>query len=55
VDSPDEIFEAGDVFYVQPGHRPYMLEDTELLQITRKVEHNGFIRQITEAGLIPTG
>lgn len=55
VDSPDEIFEAGDVFYVQPGHRPYMLEDTELLQITRKAEHNGFIQQIAEAGLIPAG
>ncbi len=53
MDQPDEIFSAGDFFFVPPGHRPYMLEDTELLQITDKDEFNAFMKQPGEAGLIP--
>jgi hypothetical protein len=53
-DGTEETFSAGDTFYVQPGHRPYMLEDTELLQLTDKQKHADFIRQIAEAGLIPS-
>ena len=36
VNQPEEIFNAGD-FFVPPGHRPYMLEDTELLRITERM------------------
>ena len=53
VDQPEEIFGAGDFFFVTPGHRPYMLEDTELLQITDKDQFGAFMKQLAEAGLVP--
>ncbi|HEY6494820.1 MAG TPA: hypothetical protein VIZ43_16225 [Trebonia sp.] len=53
VDQPEEIFSAGDLFFVPPGHRPYMLEDTELLQVTDKDDFKAFMRQCGEAGLVP--
>jgi hypothetical protein len=53
VDAPEEIFTAGDFFFVPPGHRPYMLEDTTLLQITDKDEFAGFMKQLSDAGLVP--
>ena len=53
VDQPEEIFGAGDFFFVTPGHRPYMLEDTELLQITDKDQFSAFMKQLAEAGLVP--
>jgi len=52
-DGHEETLNAGDAFYIQPGHRPYMLEDTELLQLTRKSEHNELVRKFVEAGLFP--
>ncbi len=53
VDQPEEIYRAGDFFHVLPGHRPYMLEDTVLLQITEKEKFDGYMRDLAEAGLIP--
>jgi hypothetical protein len=53
VNQPEEIFSAGDLFFVPPGHRPYMLEDTELLQITDKDEFRAFMKQLADAGLVP--
>lgn len=53
VNQPAEIFNAGDFFFVPPGHRPYMLEDTELLQITDKDEFAAFMNQLSDAGVIP--
>ncbi len=52
VDGSEEIFQAGDAFYVSPGHRPYMLAETELLQLNRKADHNELSRKIMEAGLL---
>jgi len=31
-----------------------MLEETELLQLTRKSEHNELVRTFVEAGLFPS-
>jgi hypothetical protein len=53
VDQPEEIYHAGDFFHVPPGHRPYMLEDTVLLQITEKTAFDGYMHDLAEAGLIP--
>jgi uncharacterized RmlC-like cupin family protein len=53
VNQPEEIFSAGDLFFVPPGHRPYMLEDTELLQVTDKDEFRAFMKQLADAGLVP--
>jgi hypothetical protein len=36
------------------GHRPYMLAETELLQLTRKAEHNELVRKFAAAGLFPS-
>jgi mannose-6-phosphate isomerase-like protein (cupin superfamily) len=53
-DGHEETFSAGDVFYVPPGHRPYMLEDTVLLQLTRKHEFEHMIGEIRKAGRLPS-
>ena len=53
LNQPEEVFSAGDFFFVPPGHRPYMLEDTELLQITDAGEFSAFMSQLSDAGLIP--
>jgi hypothetical protein len=37
-----------------PRARPYMLEATELLQLTRKSDHNDLVRKFVEAGLFPS-
>jgi hypothetical protein len=54
-DGSEEILNAGDAFYIPPGHRPYMLADTELLQLTRKSEHNELVRKFVAAGLFQAG
>jgi hypothetical protein len=51
VNQPEETFNVSD-FFVLPGHRPYMLEDTELLRITDKDEFEAFMKQLGDAGLI---
>ncbi|MFD9741222.1 hypothetical protein [Umezawaea sp. NPDC059074] len=51
-DGTEETFVEGDAYHVPPGHRPYFLEDSELLQITRADEHAELIRTISEAGLL---
>jgi hypothetical protein len=45
--------ELGDMHYAF-GHRPYMLAETELLQLTRKSEHNELVREFAAAGLFPS-
>jgi quercetin dioxygenase-like cupin family protein len=50
-DGQEEILSAGDAFYIPRGHRPYMLAETELLQLTRKAEHNELVRKFAAAGL----
>jgi len=52
-DGHEEILNAGDAFYIPRGHRPYMLADTELLQLTRKSEHNELVQKFVSAGLFP--
>jgi len=34
--------------------RPYMLEETELLQLTRKSDHNDLVAKFVAAGLFPS-
>jgi hypothetical protein len=53
-DGTEETFSEGDAYYVPPGHQPYFLEDSELLQITHKAEHEGLIKAIVDAGLMPS-
>jgi Cupin domain len=53
VDGHEEVFSAGDAFHVPPGHRPYMLEDTVLLQLTRRDDHAGMIAEMQAAGVLP--
>lgn len=53
IDGHEEILSAGDAFYIPSGHRPYMLEETELLQLTRKSDHNDLVRHFVAAGLFP--
>jgi hypothetical protein len=53
----EETLEAGDVFYLQPGHVPVFLEDTEMLELSpakelaEVVEHvNARALELDEAG-----
>ena len=52
-DGTEETLKAGDAFYIKPGHRPYMLEETELLQLTRVDDHKHLVTTFMEAGLLP--
>jgi hypothetical protein len=54
VDQPEETYRTGDFFHVPPGHRPYMVEDTVLLQITEKIAFDNYMRDLAEAGLLPS-
>jgi hypothetical protein len=53
-DGHEEILSVGDAFYIPVGHRPYMLEETELLQLTRKSDRNDLVRKFVDAGLFPS-
>ena len=35
----EEILEAGDLFYLPPGHLPLVEEDTEFVEFSRPAEH----------------
>jgi hypothetical protein len=35
----DEMLQAGDVYYLEPGHVPVFEEDTEILEFSPKVEY----------------
>lgn len=35
----DEVLEAGDVYYLEPGHVPVFEEDTEVLEFSDKAEY----------------
>jgi hypothetical protein len=37
-DDHEEVFTAGQAFYIKPGHRPLGLEDYELLEFTPKAQ-----------------
>ena len=54
-DEEPRTLNAGDAFYIPRGHRPYMLADTELLQLTRKSEHSELVQKFVSAGLFPAG
>jgi mannose-6-phosphate isomerase-like protein (cupin superfamily) len=51
-DDSEEILEPGDVFYAQPGHAPYFLEDTEIIQFTPKREHAEMVEKVMASGLL---
>jgi hypothetical protein len=46
VDGREEVIEAGEAFHTPPGHRPYMLDDTVMLQVSRKAEHDRMLADI---------
>lgn len=46
VDGTKEILEAGDAFHVAPGHRPTMIEDTVMLQVSRASEHEALVAAV---------
>jgi hypothetical protein len=35
----DEVLQAGDVYYLEPGHVPVFEEDTEVLEFSSKAEY----------------
>ena len=35
----EEVIEAGDAYYMQPGHLPLFEEDTEVIEFSSKVEY----------------
>ena len=35
----DEVLQAGDVYYLEPGHVPVFEEDTEVLEFSSKEEY----------------
>jgi quercetin dioxygenase-like cupin family protein len=37
--SGDEVLQAGDVYYLEPGHVPVFEEDTEVLEFSPKIEY----------------
>ena len=45
-DGHHEVLSAGDAFHTPPGHRPYMIEDTVLLQVSRLDEHEQLLRDV---------
>lgn len=51
VDGSEEIFEAGDAFHVAPGHRPSMIEDTVMLQVSRAAEHQALLAAVSRGEL----
>jgi len=44
----EEVYEAGDAFYVPPGHRPYVDAGTEILQFSLTAELAVLERAINE-------
>jgi hypothetical protein len=40
LDGPDEIINAGDVYYLRPGHFLQTLEPVELLEFSPAAEHD---------------
>jgi hypothetical protein len=53
-DGSEETLETGDAYYVHPGHRPYTVGATELLQLTRRSAHNELVASFVKAGLFPS-
>jgi hypothetical protein len=51
-DGHSEVLSAGDIFHVLPGHRPYMVEDTVLLQVSRAAAHEALLAQVETAALV---
>ena len=49
VDGSEEFLDAGDAFHVAPGHRPSMVEDTVMLQISRAAEHDALLAAVAAA------
>ena len=39
-DDGEELFEAGDAYYVGPGHTPILYADTEVIEFSPTEEHN---------------
>lgn len=48
-DGTEEIVSAGEAFHTPPGHRPTMLEDTLMLQVSRREQHDRMLRDIQGA------
>jgi len=53
-DAPDEILQAGDVFYLPPGHIPVVEEDLEFFEVSPPAEMDdvlaAFARNAAAAG-----
>jgi quercetin dioxygenase-like cupin family protein len=35
----EEVFEAGEVYYIEPGHVPFIEEDYEVVEFSPKAEY----------------
>jgi hypothetical protein len=47
----EEVVEAGDVFYLQPGHVPVFLEDTEMVELSPAKELAAVIEHVNARAL----
>lgn len=47
-DGHEEIFRAGDAYYVRPGHLPTVLEDLEAVEFSPKAEFDRTITQLAK-------
>lgn len=46
-DGRHETISAGEAFHTPPGHRPFMIEDTVLLQVSRQDQHAQLLRAVS--------
>ena len=44
----EEILQAGDLFYLPPGHTPYVEEDCEFVEFSPPAEHQAVLDAIQE-------
>jgi hypothetical protein len=46
--SDEEVFRAGDAYYVPPGHLPTVLEDVEVVEFSPKADFERVLRQVAK-------
>ena len=45
----EETLQAGDLFYLPPGHTPLVEEDTEFVEFSRPAEHQSVLDHVARA------
>ncbi len=45
----EEVLQAGDLFYLPPGHTPLVEEDTEFVEFSRPAEHQPVLDHVARA------